>query len=179
SRTVYANADLSGGNLMGVWRRTFSGGGDAQVQIYYDRTNRYEANLGERRNTFDIDFVSHMPAGDRHRITWGVGTRLSRASDLEVVTGLTFVPDARTDQLYTMLLQDEIRLIDHRLPLIAGTKLLRTNFTGFEFEPSGRLLWTPSENETVWAAFTHAVRTPSDSEENFYLSGFTGHYING
>jgi iron complex outermembrane receptor protein len=173
-RIVDANADLSGGNVMGVWQRKLAGGGDFQLQTYYDRTNRYEANLGERRNTFDIDFVEHLPWGDRQRITWGLGTRFSRADDLEVVSGLTFLPNNRTDQLYTAFLQDEIRLIDDRLSLTAGTKLLRTNFTGFEFEPSVRLAWTPSENETVWAAFTHAVRTPSDSEENFYLSGFVG-----
>ncbi len=173
-RIVDANADLSGGNAMGVWQRKLAGGGDFQLQAYYDRTNRYEANIGERRNTFDVDFVEHLPWGDRQRITWGLGTRFSRANDLEVVSGLTFLPPERTDQLYTAFFQDEIRLIDDRLSLTAGTKLLRTNFTGFEFEPSVRLAWTPSESETVWAAFTHAVRTPSDAEENFYLSGFVG-----
>ena len=29
---------------------------DVQVQAYYDRTNRNEANFRESRNTFDIDF---------------------------------------------------------------------------------------------------------------------------
>jgi iron complex outermembrane receptor protein len=62
---------------------------------------------------------------------------------------------------------------------VLGSKLLRTNFTSAEFEPSARLIWTPSNEEAVWAAFTHAVRTPSDAEENFYLSGFTGSFING
>jgi iron complex outermembrane receptor protein len=71
-------------------------------------------------------------------------------------------------------LQDEIGLVEHRLILTLGTKLLRTNFTGVDLEPSVRLLWTPTERDTVWAAFTHALRTPSDSEENFYLSGLVG-----
>ena len=48
-----------------------------------------------------------------------------------------------------------------------------------DLEPSARLLWTPSENQTVWAAFTHALRTPSDSEENFYLLGYIGNTPNG
>jgi iron complex outermembrane receptor protein len=53
--------------------------------------------------------------------------------------------------------------------------MLKTNFiNGVDFEPSIRLLWTPSENQTIWAAFTHALRTPSDSEENFYLLGYEG-----
>jgi hypothetical protein len=140
-RIVDANADLSGGNVMGVWQRKLASGGDFQLQTYYHRTNRYEANLGERRNTFDVDFVEHVTWGEWQRITRGLGTRFSRADDLEVT---------------------------------AGTKLLRTSLTGFEFDPSVRLAWTPSENETVWEAFTHAARTPSAAEENFYLSGFVG-----
>jgi iron complex outermembrane receptor protein len=75
--------------------------------------------------------------------------------------------------------QDEIGLVDRRLSLIVGTKLLRTNFTGTAPEPSVRLLWTPSENQTIWAAFTHALRTPSDSEENFYLLGYIQTLPNG
>ena len=62
-RIADANADLSGGNVMGVWQRKLAGGDDFQLQTYYDRTNRYEANLGERRNTFDVDFVEHLPLG--------------------------------------------------------------------------------------------------------------------
>ena len=58
------------------------------------------------------------------------------------------------------------------MSLTVGTKLLRTNFTGFELEPSARLLWTPTDKPTVWAAFTHALRTPSDAEEDFFLSGY-------
>jgi len=41
-----------------------------------------------------------------------------------------------------------------------------------KLEPSARLLWTPTETQTVWTAFTHALRTPSDAEANFYLSGY-------
>ena len=70
-------------------------------------------------------------------------------------------------------MQDEIGLVENRLSLTLGTKLLRTNFTsGVDLEPSARLLWTPSDKQTVWAAFTHALRTPSDAEENFNLSGY-------
>ncbi len=145
------------------------------MQAYYDRTNRYEPNLGEQRNTFDVDLISLLPvAGGRQQITWGLGGRWSHANDLEAVSGLTFRPNQRTDNLYSAFLQDEIGLLEQRLSLVLGTKLLKTNFTGEELEPSARLLWTPSESQTVWAAFTHAVRTPSDAEENFFLSGFVG-----
>ncbi len=174
SRIVDANADLSGGNVMARWKKTLKEGDDVQVQAYYDRTNRYEPNFGERRNTFDIDFLQQLRLPARQQFSWGLGARFSLADDLEVVSGLTFQPNKRTDELFTGFLQDEIGLVDQKLSLILGTKLLRTNFTGFKPEPSARLVWTPTNKQTIWTAFTHALRTPSDAEENFYLSGYLG-----
>ena len=179
SQIVDANADLSGGNLMARWKRTLRDGDDIQIQAYYDRTNRYEPNFGERRNTFDIDFLQRLKVPARQQISWGLGARFSLADNIEVVSGLTFEPPKRTDELETAFVQDEINLVDQRLSLIAGTKLLSTNFFHFGVEPSARLLWTPNTQETIWAAFTHALRTPSDAEENFFLSGYGGTAPNG
>ena len=172
-RDIDANAPLSGGNIMAKWRRLLSPGNDIQFQVYYDRTNRHEANFGELRDTFDFDFVQHVGFLGRQQLTWGTGARFSHGDDLQVVSGLTFLPSQRTDQLFTAFVQDEFPLIERRLALTFGTKMLRTNFTGFNFEPSARLSWTPGKNQTFWAAFTHAVRTPSDAEEDFFLSGLT------
>jgi iron complex outermembrane receptor protein len=176
SANVDANALLSGGNIMGKWRRTISEGNDIQLQVSYDRTSRSEANFGEIRNTFDIDFLDRFRMPARQQITWGLGARVDPVDNSVVVSGLTFVPNKRTDYLLTAFLQDEIGLVDQRLSLTLGTKFLRTNFTdaGPELEPSARLLWTPTERHTVWAAFTHALRTPSDAEANFNLSGYIG-----
>jgi iron complex outermembrane recepter protein len=179
SQIVDGNAALSGGNIMARWKKTLSAKDDIQVQVYYDRTNRYEPNFAERRNTFDVDFLQRLKLPWRQQVTWGLGARFSLADDIEVVSGLTFLPAKRTDQLDTGFLQDEIGLVDQRLSLIIGTKLLHTNFFGFGFEPSARLLWTPDQKQTIWAAYTHALRTPSDAEENFYLSGFGGIAANG
>ena len=46
-------------------------------------------------------------------------------------------------------------------------------------EPTARLLYTPTASQTVWAAYTHAVRTPSDAERDFNLSSFLGYARNG
>jgi iron complex outermembrane receptor protein len=58
--------------------------------------------------------------------------------------------------------------------LSLGTKFIRTNFTGLQLQPSGRLLWTPTNKQSIWASFTHALRTPSDAERNFSLLGYIG-----
>ncbi len=173
SRVIDANANLSGGDILGRWTRSISEGNDLQVQAYYDRTNRHEPNFGDVRDTFDFDFVEHARI-TRNDFTWGFGARFSRGTDLQVVSGLTFDPAKRTDRLITGFLQDELSVIPQRLSLTIGTKLLHTNFTNFEPEPSARLLWTPNDKMTFWTAFTQAVRTPSDGEHDFFLSGFIG-----
>lgn len=172
--TIDDNEFLSGGNILARWQRSLSERNDIQVQFYYDRTNRHEPNLGELRNTFDVDFQQNLKLG-RHKVSWGLGSRFAPVRDIQVVTGLTFLPATRNDYLLTAFLQDEIELIPNRVALTLGTKALNTNFThGIGYEPSVRLAWTLDRKQTVWAAFTHALRTPSDVEENFYLSGLVG-----
>ena len=57
---VQQNAELSGGNLLGRWERDLGSGSNVQLQTYYDRTNRKQANFAESRDTFDIDFIHHL-----------------------------------------------------------------------------------------------------------------------
>ncbi len=179
SQTVDANAVLSGENILGRWQRVLSDGNDIQVQVYFDRVDRRTPNYTELRDTYDVDFQDRFRLPWRQEITWGLGARVDPVYDPVVVSGLQFVPNRRTDYLATAFLQDEIGLIDQRLSLTLGTKFLRTNFTGISLEPSARLMWTPSDRQTFWTAFTHALRTPSDSEENFDLLGFVGYGPNG
>jgi iron complex outermembrane receptor protein len=179
SQTIYGTEQLSGGNILGRWQRVFEEGEDFQLQAFYDRTNRHQPNFADLRDTYDLDFLDRFRLPGRQQISWGLGARFSRGDNPVVVPGLTFEPNVRTDRLLTTFLQDEIGLIDQHLVLTLGTKFLRTNFTGWQLQPTGRLLWTPTDKQSFWAAFTHAVRTPSDAEENFSLLGYTGQVING
>jgi iron complex outermembrane recepter protein len=179
SQIINANALLSGSNLMARWEKTVNDGNSIHLQMYWDRTDRQGANFAEIRNTFDIDFLQKVRLPFHQEVSWGLGARVDPVDDTVVVSGLQFLPLKRTDYLLTAFVQDQIGLVDNRLSLIVGTKLLRTNFTGVDPEPSVRLLWTPSDKQTIWAAFTHALRTPSDSEEDFYLLGFIQTLPNG
>jgi hypothetical protein len=51
--------DASGGNPVARWQRTMGEGSDMRIQAYFDRTNRQDEELGETRDTFDIDFIQH------------------------------------------------------------------------------------------------------------------------
>ena len=174
SQVVDGFAQLSGANILGRWTRTFGEGDDLQLQAYFDHADRREPNFGDLRNTFDIDFLQRFHAGSRNHFSWGLGARASHGHELDPTSGLFFDPSSRTDQLYTAFLQDNISLLPKKLTLEIGTKILHTNYTGVQLEPSGRLLWTPTDTQTLWLAVTRAVRTPSDGERNFFLSGYIG-----
>jgi iron complex outermembrane receptor protein len=174
SQTIDKTALLSGGDILGSWRRVLSEGKDIRLQAYYNRSSREQANFDDYENTFDVDFLDRFRLPARQQISWGGGLRFTHEDNPVVVSGLSFTPQKRTDNLLTGFFQDDIALVENRLTLSLGTKLIHTNFTGLQWQPSARLLWTPTKKQTLWAAFTHAVRTPSDAEENFSLAGFIG-----
>jgi iron complex outermembrane receptor protein len=170
-QVINSTAPLSGANVTMQWARLFSEGNDLQLAAYFDRTNRQEANFSDIRNTFDVDFLDRFRLLARQQISWGLGARSSKGDDRVVVSGLVFIPYNRTDLLFTAFFQDDVALVPNKLTFSFGTKALKTNYTGVQWEPSGRLLWTPTRHQTIWAAFTHALRTPSDGERDFYLLG--------
>ena len=160
------NIALSGGNIMTRWKRELSSTSDFTVQAYFDRTNRRDINFEEVRNTFDVDFVHHM-SGRRYDLNWGAGVRTSPADFTQVVPTVDFIPHQQTYDLFSAFVENQFTVVPERLFFTAGTKLENNSFSGFEVQPSGRLLWTPSKRQTVWAAVTRAVRTPSRVEDGF------------
>ncbi len=74
---VEQNAELSGGNLVGRWKRLLGSGSDVQLETYYDRTSRRQASFAETRDTFDVDFTYHLSLPGRQNFLWGLGSRFS------------------------------------------------------------------------------------------------------
>ncbi|HSS44518.1 MAG TPA: TonB-dependent receptor, partial [Thermoanaerobaculia bacterium] len=163
--------DLKGGNLLGRWTRHFSANSDLQIQAYYDRTERNIPPIfGEKLDTLDLD-VRHrfLPAGG-HDVVWGFGYRHTN-DKVNNSPALAFLPPNQTRQLATAFVQDEITLVESRLHLTLGSKIEHNDYTGFEYEPSGRLAWTPSKEQTIWAAISRAVRAPSRIDRELFAPG--------
>jgi iron complex outermembrane recepter protein len=168
----YDPLDLSGGNLLALWRRRFTGGSDLRLQAYYDRTSLLGPQIGETRNTADVDLVNRLAGLPRQDITWGAGAHISPSRITQTVPTLSVMPARFDDSIYSAFVQDEVTLLDKRLWLTAGSKVERNPYTGFENQPNVRLLWTPTARQSVWTAVTSAVRTPSRLEEGLQLTGF-------
>jgi len=164
----------SGGDVNLRWERQLNDGAGFYVQAYFDRTLRTDpALLGETRNTIDIDFIHHFKLSNRQQFSYGGGLHWSPYQTIAQNPNSSFVPAGGTDHVHTVFLQDEIR-IDEKLSLTVGTKLQHNNYSGFDIQPSARLLWSAGEHQTIWGGITRAVTTPSDLEENFFLQGAAG-----
>jgi iron complex outermembrane recepter protein len=168
--TTDVDDSVSGGNLVAQWRRQLSNDSDLYLETYFDRTIRIGEQLGETRNTIDIDLLYHVKVAERHDLTFGGGLRWSPNHFIQRSPGIDLVPHDETDQIYSGFLQDEILLVNDRLSLTLGAKLEHNNFSGFDVQPSARILWTPTPHASFWAAVTRAVATPSRIEEDFQLS---------
>jgi iron complex outermembrane receptor protein len=60
------------------------------------------------------------------------------------------------------------------LRLSGGAKLEHNSYSGFELQPSGRVVWTPNAANTVVGSVTRAVRTPSPVETDYTTASFSG-----
>ena len=166
--TIGSDENVRGGNVLARLSQQIDESTNWSLQAYYDHTFREQEDSGltEDRDMIDIDFqFQSSPWGD-HSIVWGVGYRFNQDEIQNAPFSLVITPDERGYDLVSGFIQDEMTLIDETLFFTAGSKLEHNDFTGFEFQPSVRLLWTPDETHSIWAAASRAVRTPSRVEDD-------------
>ncbi len=158
-----------GDNILVRWNHAISVKSDFQFQAYYDHTFRnFNNGFTEDLKTYDADWQNRYQLGRRNELTYGADFRFMdhRVTNLQL---FAFLPGHKTLYLYSAFLQDKITLIKDKLHLTVGSKLEHNSYTGFEYQPNGRLFWTPKENQTIWAAVSRAVRTPSRIDRDFNL----------
>lgn len=172
--TITGDDRVSGGDLVASWQRDFDGGAGFHLQAYFDRTERTAPHYGEIRNTFDVDFLHHLPIGRRHNLSLGAGARSDPSDFTTVYSTLAFVPAQRSHHIESAFTQDEIALVVEKLWATVGAKFERNSDSGLEVLPSVRLLWRPTAHQTVWASATKAVRTPSRVDTDLRLTVFAG-----
>jgi iron complex outermembrane receptor protein len=155
---------VSGGNVLGNWRRTLSADSGFDLRVYYDYTHRNDPTFTDDLGTLDLDFQDNFRLAEANALTWGMSFRTM--DDRNRGKGLFALnpPDA-TDNLVSGFVQDEISL-PHAVKVTVGTKLEHNDFSGFEVQPSVRAAWDLTSTETLWAAVSRAVRVPTRLERD-------------
>ncbi|MGH9327472.1 MAG: TonB-dependent receptor plug domain-containing protein [Terriglobia bacterium] len=156
---------LNGQNLLGRWDHTLSDRSHTSVQMYFERNQLYNSSLALRRDTLDLEFQHHITLGERNDVVWGFGYRYNT---FRTAAGerYAFNPNDLSTNLGSAFIQDEIEILPNSVWLTLGSKLEHNYYTGFEVEPSIRLLWQPTSRQTLWAAVSRATRTPSPADDS-------------
>jgi len=158
-RTFNDPINVTAGNILARWDHTLANGSQMSLQVYDDYSRHVDNGFLDAQNTVDVDFQHHLALGSRNDIVWGLGARVI-ASDYGQGYGFTIVPNHRLDRLFSGFLQDELKLTN-MLSLTIGSKFEHNDFTGFKFEPSVQLVWTPTAKQTLWVSASRAIREPS------------------
>lgn len=167
NRVIYNdNAQMNGMHLLGRWRHQLENG-ELQLQAYFDRAERRDAVIDFGIDTWDIELQHQFQPFDGHNVVWGGGYRMVNDEIMGSYT-VAFDPLRRSTQLYNVFAQDEIEF-DPSLHLILGSKFEINEITGLEVQPSGRLIWQPNEQQSLWGAISRVVRVPSRAERDMRL----------
>jgi iron complex outermembrane receptor protein len=157
-------ADITGGNVLARWRRQTGEQSDLQARVYYDYTRRDDPAFLDNLHTFDVDLQQRVAWRARHEFVWGAAFRFT--SNENRSRGIFAVdPERSDDQLWSGFIQDQIA-INERVKLTLGTKLEHNDFSGFEVQPSARMSWVVTPDQTGWAAISRAVRVPTRLERD-------------
>jgi iron complex outermembrane receptor protein len=169
------NRQLTGTNILGRWTHEITEDSNWQFQMYYDKFLLDQSLITADINTLDLDFTHEFPLADRHQLIYGVGYRMQDAvigpsSYVEFGVPASFdgfqltpvPPHLNLDQ-FSAFAQDEITLVEDQWYFTAGCKVENNPFVDWIAQPTGRILWLPSERQAWWASVSAPLRTPSFS----------------
>ncbi|HET9810567.1 MAG TPA: TonB-dependent receptor [Sphingomicrobium sp.] len=162
-----------GRNLLARWSRALSPTSSFEIQSYYDYFKRKFVLAEESVATLDTQAQVNLTRGT-NAIVAGIGARTTKDRFINNLNEFDLNPASRRLWTYNLFIQDRLSLTP-TLDLIAGTKLERSSFTGWEILPNLRVAWQPDPQTLVWAAVSRAVRTPSriDRQLEAVINGVT------
>ncbi len=160
SRTVDEDIRMTGGHLLFQWDHEISQDSDMAFKFFYDRFQREETAIKITIDTLDWEFQHRFALPFEQDIVWGLGHRYWM-DDYRTSFAVAPTPQEKSFHLFNGFIQDEVSLLDDTVKVTLGSKLSHNDFTGWEVQPSGRLLWQPVSEHAWWVAGSRAVRVPS------------------
>jgi iron complex outermembrane receptor protein len=158
-----------GHNLLGRWSRMLDPGTSFQLQTYYDSFKRDSLLTEDSVHTFDAEGQFNLNRG-RHELIAGAGVRTTKDEFINDLNVFNLDPMRKRLWVYNFFVQDRFHLSE-ALSLVAGVKVERSSFTGFQLLPNARLAWQPNDKTLLWAAVSRAVRTPSRIDRDLQAPG--------
>ena len=164
--TVPTTFLMKGSNAELQWKHTFSNRSSTESLAYCDWYTRHSFPA-DSRTSCDVEIQHDFEINARNSVIWG-GSFNTTADNLPE-DAFFLSPVQRRNEVVSGFAQYGLVLVPNRLRVIAGSKLEHNDYTGVEYQPQARLVWTPSTAHTFWTAFSRAVRVPSRGEGDALL----------
>ena len=165
-----ARTDYSGGSIGGQWTRNSSTGTESTLRFSFARDSLDYPFFGGGTNNVNIDFQQRTHTGENNELYWGLG--FQQYSDSTYASPyLAMVPAAFQYRAGDVVLRDEWQFVPGRLLGSAGIRIDYNSYHHVEYQPSLRLLYTPSAQQSAWLAVSRAVRLPNRFDRDMLLDG--------
>lgn len=151
------------GNIAAKWHNIQSRYSDTTTQLSLNY-NRFDViGLDVANLSANLAFQHNISSYKKHGISWGANFLFNH----DWITNskyLGYYPEKEYNHLYSLFIKDKIAIHPDSFFLTLGANFDHNYYTDFEMQPSVRLTWFPSDNQTVWASLSQATRVPTRFE---------------
>jgi iron complex outermembrane receptor protein len=166
---LQGHTDYEGGSIQARWTHTTSSGGESELQFTYDKNSFNYPYVGGDINNVTLDYQNRLQVGERHELYWGAGYQQYWDSTYST-RGIGFFPRDSVYRVGDVVVRDEWQIVPNRLLGSAGVRIDYNTYHRVEYQPSFRLLYTPSARQSAWMAVSRAVRVPSRMDRDIQIN---------
>lgn len=161
--------DFAGGFAMLRYSTILSDESTLDLRGSYERRESNTNFYYSPQDIVELDLTHSFAAPYNQQWTWGLGYQMN-SDNLSVHDPFlgNITPGKRTTNLFSGFAQDEIDFAED-WTLLIGCKLQHNDYSGFEYQPTIRLLTELTETQVLWGAVSRAVRTPARAESDFQI----------
>lgn len=168
--------DSSGESGLARWTHRSETGVETQMQLSGAHLLHRQGGVDVNGNKVDASLQQERPWGTRHDFVAGVDYQFRGVQTSSWVPVAWWQPASPSFYVTSGFVQDEVLFLNGDLRFTGGIRVEYNQFSGVDFQPTTRLLWKVRSNQSVWAAYSHANRSPSltDFATRFNVAIFPG-----
>ncbi|MDH4183564.1 MAG: TonB-dependent receptor [Nitrospinota bacterium] len=152
----------TGGNLI-LRREADYGTASSTIQLMANRATMERKYFKETLDTAEAEAQLDYRGLDGHQISFGANAR-GMKSDF-TPTEAFYLPDIQNN-LYGLFVEDRISATD-QLSFWLGVKYERNSFTGWQFQPQAKAIWT-MDTAAAWISTSRAIRLRDTVTTNIF-----------
>lgn len=137
------------------------------LQVAYTGSSSDNAHYNETNDTLDLDFQRNTLL-QTVQLDWGFNYRYAYLKLDETDYVSSEEGTYHMDQ-YGAFIQAQFPLMPNEMTFTLGNKSEHNAMTGWEHQPTAKLIWMPNSQHTLWASLSRGVRIPSLIEYNASL----------